>query len=74
MESVELKVVVSLSPTNLLYKLGTYEANGIIGMYMFPMSIHRGFRARECQCRWQERRLAHNQVISIRKEIRRYEK
>ena len=57
-----------------IYKLGNYEANGIIGMYRFPWLIHMDFRARECQCRRQERRLAENQVISIRKAIKIYAK
>ena len=57
-----------------IYKLGNYEANEIIGMYRFPKSIHKDFRARECQCRRQERKLAQSQVISIRKAIRRYAK
>ena len=34
-----------------IYKLGNYETNRIIGMYRFPRSIHRDFRARECQFR-----------------------
>ena len=33
-------------------KLGNYETNEIIGLYRFPRSIHKDFRARECQCRW----------------------
>ena len=46
----ELKVVVCLSPKKLtIYKLGNYEATGVIGMYKFPRSIHTDFMARRYQ-------------------------
>ena len=47
-----LKVVLCLSSTNLLFITRNYEANGMIGMYRFPRSIHTDFKARECQRRW----------------------
>ena len=35
-----------LKPEKLtIYKLGNYEATGIIGMYRFPRSIHKDSRA-----------------------------
>ena len=41
-----------LKPKKLnIYRLGTYEANEIIGMYRFPWSIHKDFKARKYQCR-----------------------
>ena len=52
-----LKVVMCLSPENLLFITRNYEANGMIGMYRFPRSIHRDFKARKYQCRWEEGRM-----------------
>ena len=57
---VELRVVICLSPKNLLFiNYETMKQLGLLGCIGFLglLFINKDFRVRECQRRWKERRM-----------------